>query len=209
MLPLGAALFLITMIAEVERIPFDMPEAEAELVEGWWTEYGGIRWGLMFAVEMMRAYAACILFAMFFLGGWEFPFEDSLAAAPVLGPIFEKLFFIIPGIVVVLLKAWLLFAFFVWVRASLHRIRTDQILEFGWRYLLPLSIVNLAFAMYLRLEIWTGNSWPIWVPPVITIVSIALFIIYAIDEDKDALEYSRRPYNTQTLDKAYPGSRRE
>ncbi|MDE0953646.1 MAG: NADH-quinone oxidoreductase subunit H, partial [Candidatus Poseidoniales archaeon] len=209
MLPLGAALFLITMIAEVERIPFDMPEAEAELVEGWWTEYGGIRWGLMFAVEMMRAYAACILFAMFFLGGWEFPFEDSLAAAPVLGFIFEKLFFIIPGIVVVLLKAWLLFAFFVWVRASLHRIRTDQILEFGWRYLLPLSIVNLAFAMYLRLEIWTGNSWPIWVPPVITIVSIALFIIYAIDEDKDALEYSRRPYNTQTLDKAYPGSRRE
>ena len=53
-MPLGAALFLITMIAEVERIPFDMPEAEAELVEGWWTEYGGIRWGLMFAVEMMQ-----------------------------------------------------------------------------------------------------------------------------------------------------------
>ena len=51
-MPLGAALFLITMIAEVERIPFDMPEAEAELVEGWWTEYGGIRWGeTMFAVR--------------------------------------------------------------------------------------------------------------------------------------------------------------
>ena len=63
MLPLGAALFLITMIAEVERIPFDMPEAEAELVEGWWTEYGGMRWGLMFAAEYQRCYAACLLFA--------------------------------------------------------------------------------------------------------------------------------------------------
>ena len=187
MLPLGAALFLITMIAEVERIPFDMPEAEAELVEGWWTEYGGIRWGLMFATEMMRAYAACILFALFFLGGWQFPFEDSISALPVLGGFFETLFTIIPGLVVVLLKAWLLFAFFVWVRASLHRIRTDQILEFGWRYLLPLSIVNLAIAMYLRLEVWNGSSWPIWAPPVITIIAVALFVIYAIDEDKDAL----------------------
>ena len=205
MLPLGAALFLITMIAEVERIPFDMPEAEAELVEGWWTEYGGIRWGLMFAVEMMRAYAACILFAMFFLGGWEFPFQGTLSSIPVIGTIVG----LIPGLVIVLLKAWLLFAFFVWVRASLHRIRTDQILEFGWRYLLPLSIVNLAIAMYLRLEVWSGTGWPIWVPPVITVVAIVLFVIYAIDEDKEALEYSRRPYNTQTLDKAYPGSRRE
>jgi protein-S-isoprenylcysteine O-methyltransferase Ste14 len=62
--------------------------------------------------------------------------------------------------------------------------------------------------MYLRLEVWNGG-WPIWVPPVITVVAIVLFVIYAIDEDKEALEYSRRPYNTQTLDKAYPGSRRE
>ena len=157
---------------------------------------------------MMRAYAACILFALFFLGGWQFPFENSISALPVLGGFFETLFTIIPGLVVVLLKAWLLFAFFVWVRASLHRIRTDQILEFGWRYLLPLSIVNLAIAMYLRLELWS-DGWPLWAPPVITIIAVALFVIYAIDEDKDALQYSRRPYNTQTLDKAYPGSRRE
>ena len=63
--------------------------------------------------------------------------------------------------------------------------------------------------MYLRLEVWTGTSWPIWAPPVITVIGITLFVIYAIDEDKEALQYSRRPYNTQTLDKAYPGSRRE
>ena len=119
LMPLGAVLFLTTMIAEVERTPFDMPEAEAELVEGWWTEYGGMRWGLLFASEYLRSYAACILFALFFLGGWEFPFEDALIAAPVVGGLFEFLFQATPHTVWLLLKAWLMFAFFVWVRASL------------------------------------------------------------------------------------------
>jgi NADH-quinone oxidoreductase subunit H len=202
-------LFLVTMIAEVERIPFDMPEAEAELVEGWWTEYGGIRWGLMFATEMMRAYAACILFAMFFLGGWEFPFQDFLSSLPILGAPFEIIFTIIPGLVWVLLKAWLLFAFFVWIRASLHRIRTDQILEFGWLYLLPLSLVNLVIATFLRLEVWTDSGWPIWAAPILTITALFFFIVYAIDEDKEALSQSRRPYSTQTLSKAYPGTQKK
>ena len=76
-------------------------------------------------------------------------------------------------------------------------------------HLIILVTLNLAIAMYLRLEVWTGTSWPIWVPPVITVLGIILFVVYAIDEDKDALEYSRRPYSTQTLDKAYPGSRRD
>jgi len=207
-LPLGAALFLITMIAEVERIPFDMPEAEAELVEGWWTEYGGIRWGLMFAVEMMRAYAACILFALFFLGGWQVPFEDTLVGLPVVGGAFEFLVSLTPGIAVLLIKAYLMFAFFVWVRASLHRIRTDQILEFGWRWLLPASIINLAIAIWLRLEIW-DNGWPIWAAPVLFGAFVIAFIVLAIDEDKDALELNRRMYQTQTLNKASPGTHRD
>ena len=71
LMPLGAALFLVTMIAEVERVPFDMPEAEAELVEGWWTEYGGMRFGMLFMAEYIRTYAACFLFTHFFLGGWH------------------------------------------------------------------------------------------------------------------------------------------
>ena len=102
LMPLGAALFLITMIAEVERTPFDMPEAEAELVEGWWTEYGGMRWGLMFAAEYLRTYAECLLFAHFFLGGWEAPFEDTIPYISY-----------VPHIVWVLLKSWFMFIFFV------------------------------------------------------------------------------------------------
>ena len=209
MMPLGALLFLITMIAEVERIPFDMPEAEAELVEGWWTEYGGIRWGLMFAAEYMRSYAACILFALFFLGGWEAPFQDTLADLPWVGGLVDFGLSLIPGVGWVLLKAWALFAVFVWIRASLHRVRTDQILEFGWRYLLPLSLVHLVMSMAIRITLWDGGPWNLLIPIAITGVSGIIFVILAIDEDKDALEVQRRPYSTQAVVKASPGSHRD
>ena len=209
LMPLGAALFLITMIAEVERIPFDMPEAEAELVEGWWTEYGGIRWGLMFSAEYMRSYAACILFALFFLGGWEAPFQHTLSDLPVLGGLFTTIFAVIPGLVWVLVKAWVLFGVFVWIRASLHRVRTDQILEFGWRYLLPLSLVNLVIATYLRLELYEGGNWNLWIPAVVTAVSLLVFLIYIFDEDEEAARLKSRPYSTQAVVKAYPGSHRD
>ena len=208
-MPLGAALFLITMIAEVERIPFDMPEAEAELVEGWWTEYGGIRWGLMFSAEYMRSYAACILFALFFLGGWEAPFQHTLSDLPIVGGAFTTIFAIIPGLVWVLLKAWALFAVFVWIRASLHRVRTDQILEFGWRYLLPLSLVNLVIATYLRLELYDGGNWNLWIPAVVTTVSLGIFLLYIFDEDEEAARLKSRPYSTQAVIKASPGSHRD
>ena len=200
LMPLGAVLFIVVMVAEVERIPFDMPEAEAELVEGWWTEYGGMRWGLMFASEYLRTYAACILFAHFFLGGWEAPFEDSIPYISY-----------VPHIVWVLLKSWFMFIFFVWFRAALHRVRTDQILEFGWRWLLPLSLVNLAIAAGLRLWVYDGinEEWPILIPVLITSTSLALFILLSIDEDPEALEAQIRPFSVQTVDVAGPGQHRE
>ncbi|MEE2758761.1 MAG: complex I subunit 1 family protein [Candidatus Thermoplasmatota archaeon] len=201
LLPLGAVLFIVVMVAEVERIPFDMPEAEAELVEGWWTEYGGMRWGLMFAAEYLRTYAACLLFAHFFLGGWEAPFEDTI-------PFISYA----PHIVWVLLKSWFMFIFFVWFRAALHRVHTDQILEFGWRWLLPLSLVNLAIAAALRLWVYNpavDNEWPILIPILITSISLALFILLSIDEDPEALEAQIRPFSVQTVDVAGPGQHRE
>ena len=88
---------------------------------------------------------------------------------------------------------------FCLVRASLHRIRTDQILEFGWLYLLPLSLVNLVIATFLRLEVWTESGWPIWAAPVLTITALFFFVVYAIDEDEEALSQSRRPYSTDFI----------
>jgi len=94
-----------------------------------------------------------------------------------------------------------MFAVFVWIRASLHRIRSDQILEFGWRWLLPLSLVNLAIAFWLRLSIWPGDEWPLLIPGLITAIALTLFIILGIDEDKSAMEGRTRPYSVYTESK--------
>ena len=149
----------------------------------------------MFAAEYLRTYAACLLFAHFFLGGWEAPFEDTIPYISY-----------VPHIVWVLLKLFM-FIFFVWFRAALHRVRTDRILEFGWRWLLPLSLVNLAIAAALRLWVYDGinEEWPHLIPVLITSISLALFILLSIDEDPEALEAQTRPFSVQTVDVAGPG----
>ena len=212
LMPLGAAIFLIAMVAEVERIPFDMPEAEAELVEGWWTEYGGMRWGLMFSAEYMRTYAACFLFTHFFLGGWHAPFQGVIGSIPILG----TGYLLIPGITWTLLKAWAVFVIFAWLRAALPRIRTDQILEFGWRYLLPLSIVQLVIVVFMRLYLFDaenlrfgdrgGFAWDggiglfLAVPVIVTFIFSVLFVLYSLDEEPGAMV--ERPFHAQTLEPA-------
>ena len=200
LMPLGGALFLITMIAEVERVPFDMPEAEAELVEGWWTEYGGMRFGMLFMAEYIRTYAACFLFTHFFLGGWHLPFQGTLAA--LLGDSLNGTIEFFPGAIMTLVKSWLVFlVVFVWARFSLARIRTDQILEFGWRMLLPLAVLQVVLALVYRLYLFKpdgmsgqndpvgGAAWdafgiPSFVHIVTTVFWLAVFFVYLNDEDK-------------------------
>jgi len=196
LMPLGAGLFLLTMIAEVERVPFDMPEAEAELVEGWWTEYGGMRFGMLFMAEYIRTYAACFLFTHFFLGGWHLPFQGLMSQIPLLG----DLYLLIPGAIVVLLKSWLVFLLvFVWARFSLARIRTDQILEFGWRILLPLAVLQVVLAGIYRLYLfdptamkdtaaggwaWDAMGIPMFVPIITTGIWLGIFVLFLNDEDR-------------------------
>ena len=212
LMPLGAVLFLVTMIAEVERVPFDMPEAEAELVEGWWTEYGGMRFGMLFMAEYIRTYAACFLFTHFFLGGWHLPFQGLIGSIPYLGPAY----LLIPGALVVLIKAWLVFLIvFVWARFSLARIRTDQILEFGWRMLLPLAVLQVVLAAVYRLylfdvsgmkdTVYGGTAWdafgiPFLVPALTTILWLAIFFLLLNDTGKN--ERTARMYHVQTVQPA-------
>jgi NADH-quinone oxidoreductase subunit H len=136
---LGFIVFIIAAIAEAERIPFDLPEAEAELVEGWQTEYSGMKWGLIMLGDYFRGYVACALIVIMFLGGWMIPFVGP-------GPVPELVF---------LLKVFLVFFVFAWVRAAHCRVRTDQILNLGWKVLLPLSIINFMIASVIT--IW--GSW--------------------------------------------------
>jgi NADH:ubiquinone oxidoreductase subunit 1 (chain H) len=130
---IGFVVFMVAAVAEAERTPFDLPEAEAELVEGWQTEYAGMKWGLIMLGDYFRGYTACALGVIMFLGGWMLPGIGN-------GPIPELTF---------LLKVFGVFFIFAWVRAAHCRVRTDQILNLGWKYLIPLASINLMITVAL------------------------------------------------------------
>jgi NADH-quinone oxidoreductase subunit H len=124
----GFLIFLVGGFAETNRAPFDLPEADAELVQGYMTEYGASRFALYYFAEYMNMIVVSAIGATMFLGGWLLPFG--------LDP---------PGWVdplVVLAKIFLFVCLFIWVRATLPRLRYDQLMSFGWKVLLPLATVN-------------------------------------------------------------------
>jgi NADH-quinone oxidoreductase subunit H len=135
---IGAFVFTISMVAELERSPFDLPEAEAELVEGWGTEYGGMRFGLIMMSEYARGFIGSALITLLFLGGWDMP--GFLSFIP------DGLWF--------LLKMFIVFGVIIWVRGALPRFRTDQLLNLGWKRLLPLAAINIAIAIVIKTAGW-------------------------------------------------------
>ncbi len=139
--PLVVALivFVAGMLAEMERIPFDLPEAEAELVEGWNTEYGGMLFAFFMLADYLRALVGSILVVLLFLGGWTMPSWVPSAATS----------FPLAGIVWFMVKTYIVFGLFVWVRASLPRVRTDQLLRVGWNRMIPLSLLSIFLAAVL------------------------------------------------------------
>lgn len=135
---IGFIAFFFCAIAESERVPFDLAEAEAELVEGWQTEYAGMKWSLIMLADYLRGYVACAMIVILFLGGWNIPFVP------------ESVNNFLPE-VVFLLKVWLVFFFMVMIRGALPRVRTDQILNIGWRVFMPLSVINLVIVLLLKI----------------------------------------------------------
>ncbi len=121
--------FLIAGFAETNRAPFDLVEAEQELVGGYHTEYSGFRFALFFLAEYINLFNIAALTVIFFLGGWH---------GPVRGP--TVLQFLLP-VIWFLLKTFAIIFVFIWVRASLPRLRYDQLMEFGWKKLIPVSLV--------------------------------------------------------------------
>lgn len=127
---LGALIFFIAGMAENAAHPFDLPEAESELVAGYYTEYSGIMFGLFFLAELGTTWTLGAVFTTFFLGGWEPPLIGALS--------FPLLWFLV--------KAYLMFGVFTLVRFSMPRFRVDQFLSFGWKVLTPLAFLNLLIA---------------------------------------------------------------
>ena len=140
-LVLALVVFVAGMLAEMERIPFDLPEAEAELVEGWNTEYGGMLFAFFMLADYLRALVGSILVVLLFLGGWTLPSYVPTALTS----------FPLAGLVIFLVKTYAVFGVFVWIRASLPRVRTDQLLRVGWMRMIPLSLASIVLAALLVL----------------------------------------------------------
>jgi len=127
---LGFLIFMTAGLAEINRAPFDMPEAEQELTAGYHAEYSGMKFALFFMAEYIKMIAICAIAVTLFLGGYRGPFVDAI---PWLGPVYFL------GKVIILLFV------VIWIRATLPRFRYDRLMAFGWKVLLPLALVNVFF----------------------------------------------------------------
>jgi NAD(P)H-quinone oxidoreductase subunit 1 len=152
--PVGFLIFWICALAECERLPFDLPEAEEELVAGYQTEYSGMKFALFYLGSYINLVLSALLVSILYLGGWGFPIPVEWLASWLGQPIDAPLVQLITGtvgIVMTVLKAYLLVFIAILLRWTTPRVRIDQLLDLGWKFLLPLALVNLLVTAALKL----------------------------------------------------------
>jgi NADH-quinone oxidoreductase subunit H len=133
-------IYLISAIAETNRIPFDLPEAETELVAGFHTEYSSsLKFAMFFMAEYVNMLTVSVLASVIFLGGWRGPWVDSY---PLLGPLY------------LLLKVFFFMFLYIWLRGTLPRFRYDQLMNFGWKFLLPAALFNIVLAATIGILVY-------------------------------------------------------
>jgi NADH-quinone oxidoreductase subunit H len=160
--PLACLLFLTSIFAECNRLPFDLPEAEQELVGGYHTEYSAMKFALFFLGEYTHMITTSFLFVILFFGGWHFP---GIAAADS---------FWVVKLIVFAVKMFVVIFFYMLVRWTLPRFRFDQLMGIAWRVLIPLALVNLLAVMIVK---QVGKAWPDWALAVVLfVVSVGLVI---------------------------------
>jgi NADH-quinone oxidoreductase subunit H len=160
--PLGFVIFLISGIAETNRAPFDLPEAESELVAGFHTEYSGFRFSVFFMAEYTNMLVVSAIAVTVFLGGWHLPLVTNwLATSASLGALYVPV-----GIIVFASKTAILLYLFFWLRWSLPRYRYDQLMTVGWKWLIPAALANivltaiwLVMAQYFGLVGYQGSYY--------------------------------------------------
>jgi NADH-quinone oxidoreductase subunit H len=182
--PIGTGIFLIATLAEVNRAPFDMPEAEQELTAGYHTEYSGMKFALLFMAEYTKMISISAIGATLFFGGYrEFWFLSntifSIDQTPWLGPIymFAKLIILLFGM--------------IWLRATYPRIRYDRLMAFGWKILLPLSLALVFITAVGIMMAENINPAYMWSIPILSIL-VGLFAIGSIDRELRRKDNARR-----------------
>ncbi len=158
--PLGFVLYVIAGIAEVNRAPFDLPEAEQELTAGYLTEYSGLRWSLYQMAEYINMITVSAVASTLFLGGWGF-FGFGLERIPGV------------SILIFIIKVALFLFFFIWLRATLPRIRYDRLMHLGWQTLLPLAVLNI---IVTAIVVAFGLPW--WINGIVGLAVVVGLLFY-------------------------------
>ncbi|MBI5731459.1 MAG: NADH-quinone oxidoreductase subunit NuoH [Ignavibacteriales bacterium] len=139
--PIGFITFVVSAFAETNRLPFDLPEAEPELVGGYHTEYSSFKFAGFFLAEYANMIIACGMIVTLYLGGWQVPYIDKLGLSTTI--------IIIIQVAAFLFKMGVLLFFFIWVRWSIPRFRYDQLMSLGWKVMFPLALANLIWVAVL------------------------------------------------------------
>jgi NADH-quinone oxidoreductase subunit H len=151
--PAGFLLFLISGIAENNRAPFDLPEAESELVAGFHTEYSGMRWSLFFMAEYAAMVVVAAVATTVYLGGWYFPFVNRLQLSG------HHNLYVIVSLLVFLVKASIILYIYFWLRWTLPRFRYDQLMDIGWKWLIPSALINIVLSAFAIFVVQALNGW--------------------------------------------------
>jgi NADH-quinone oxidoreductase subunit H len=134
--PIGFITFLVASFAETNRLPFDLPEAEPELVGGYHTEYSGMKFGSFFLAEYANMITSSALIVTLFLGGWQFPYLETFGLPAFWVSILQILTFMV--------KVAAVLFFYIWIRWTIPRFRYDQLMTLGWKVMIPMALLNIA-----------------------------------------------------------------
>jgi len=135
-MPIGVITFLVASFAETNRLPFDLPEAEPELVGWYHTEYSGMKFGTFFLAEYANMITSSALIVTLFFGGWQVPYLSHVGLSPLAVSLIQVAAFVI--------KVGCMLVFYMWIRWTIPRFRYDQLMNLGWKVMLPLSLLNIA-----------------------------------------------------------------
>jgi NADH-quinone oxidoreductase subunit H len=180
--PLGLLIYYTCGLAETNRSPFDLPEAESELVAGYLTEYSGLRWAMFFLGEYANMVIVSVITTALFLGGWSGPGANEGFWVGLLGGLGGSIVFNIIAVFWFMVKLWAVIFLFVWIRATLPRLRADQLMRFAWLALIPITLVNILISGFILLIVpqLMGTVTVLQVPAQVWILGAVNWVMFFV-----------------------------